>query len=123
MPYKRPRMDKRHGDNRRPPFGGRDDPLGLSGPPMSYGQAEARGLAGDLAGIQAWAATFDGPLPQDLLDKCRPAQCDLCTISLSSTIVAKTYYFGKNHEKHTRVSVLFNTLLSRNYHMHCNDFF
>ena len=101
VPPKRPRLDNRQHKNRRPGFG--SDPLGLSGAPMSYAEAEARGLAGDLAGIKAWAATFDGELPQDLMNKIRPARCDLCDIELSSTIVAKTHYFGKNHEKHTKV--------------------
>jgi len=66
-----------------------------------YEEVNSQGLAGDLTGLHTWASTYDGELPKELLVKCRYARCDLCEVDLSSAIVAKTHYIGKNHSKKT----------------------
>ncbi len=38
---------------------------------------------------QAWAETYDRPLPSELLSQCRPLMCDLCSVKLNSPVQAK----------------------------------
>ena len=52
--------------------------------------------------LAAWIQTFDRPLPEALLAKCKPLFCELCSVQVNSPQQARTHYDGKSHDKHTR---------------------
>lgn len=46
-----------------------------------------------------WTQLYDKALPSSLLDKCIPENCGVCSVTLSSQVVSKSHYDGKNHNK------------------------
>ncbi len=49
-----------------------------------------------------WTSDYDRPLPAALTAKCRPLHCDLCSVSMNSSVQADMHYVGKTHDKHAR---------------------
>jgi len=56
----------------------------------------------EMSGLSHWISCYDGELPKSVLDKCRPARCDLCSVDLTSPIHAKSHYLGNPHKKETK---------------------
>ena len=38
---------------------------------------------------QVWAETFETILPEELMSKCKPLSCELCSVTLNSAVQAK----------------------------------
>ena len=46
-----------------------------------------------------WAKSYDKPIPDEVLSKCKPSYCEICSVNLNSVFQAKMHYEGKNHSK------------------------
>ena len=67
-----------------------------------------KGLASELLAHRSdsyhlsWTSLWDTPMPQQLLDKCKPLHCQLCSCQATSPVQAKMHYEGKTHDKNVR---------------------
>jgi len=50
----------------------------------------------------SWTELYDGVMPQEVMDQCKPLHCELCTSTMTSPLNAKLHYEGKTHDKHIR---------------------
>ena len=48
---------------------------------------------------------YDKPIPDDVLSKCKPLYCELCSVNLNSVIQAKMHYEGKSHDKKVKFAL------------------
>lgn len=62
--------------------------------------------------LQYYKAVINQDLPQKLKDMFQPLYCKLCTLTLSSPIVAKDHYAGKRHKKGVEAWLIKNPDLS-----------
>eukprot|EP00092_Neocalanus_flemingeri_P036611 GFUD01039864.1.p1 GENE.GFUD01039864.1~~GFUD01039864.1.p1 ORF type:complete len:412 (-),score=121.55 GFUD01039864.1:60-1295(-) len=49
-----------------------------------------------------WTSAWESPMPPELLSKCKPLHCELCSCHATSPLQAKMHYEGKTHDKHVR---------------------
>jgi len=49
-----------------------------------------------------WTVQYDKPLPATLVARCKTDICGICSVTLSSLVVSKAHYDGKNHDKKVR---------------------
>ena len=67
-----------------------------------------KGLASELLAQRsdsyhlAWTSLWDTPMPQELLARCKPLHCELCSCQATSPVQAKMHYEGKTHDKNVR---------------------
>ena len=52
--------------------------------------------------LNGWINSYDKELPSELIFKCKPLFCELCSVKLNSAQQAKLHYEGKVHEKHSK---------------------
>ena len=48
---------------------------------------------------------YDKPIPDEVLSKCKPLYCELCSVNLNSVIQAKMHYEGKSHDKKVKFAL------------------
>lgn len=61
--------------------------------------------------LQYYKDVINQDLPQSLKDMFQPLYCKLCTLTLSSPVVAKDHYSGKRHKKAVEAWILKNPQL------------
>ena len=88
--YDRPRSYLRNGDGDRGYSGGGGGRYGDDGGRSRKRSAETSGVfSGE------WASRYDRTLPQDIVSRCSVTRCGVCSVTLSSTVVADSHYGGK----------------------------
>ena len=76
---------------------------------QSLAGVKRRSLAGELLAGGAdshhtsWTQWWDTVMPQQLMTKCKPLHCDLCSCTATSPVQAKMHYEGKTHDKNVRL--------------------
>ena len=50
----------------------------------------------------AWTSLWDTAMPEQLLARCKPLHCELCSCKATSPVQAKMHYEGKTHDKNVR---------------------
>lgn len=53
----------------------------------------------------SWSELYDGVMPSEVMDQCKPLHCELCKSTMTSPLNAKLHYEGKTHDKHIRTFV------------------
>lgn len=48
---------------------------------------------------------WDCPLPPAILSLCRLSRCDLCSLTFTSVVMARSHFEGKNHDKKLRAAL------------------
>lgn len=98
-----PKKRSAESDGRRPDKRARpsSDPLGLE-PAVTYKEARG-GRSIDVSGLNTFQSMYDRPLPKEFLDLCHVERCSLCELEFTSSIVAKSHYLGKSHQKKTKL--------------------
>jgi len=65
----------------------------------------SRKRSSDALDEKDWTHLYDKALPSSLLEKCIPENCGVCSVTLSSQVVSKAHYDGKNHDKKVRMEL------------------
>ena len=98
----------------RPSFRGGPRPRPPFSPPSPIGVRPARspnpGAAPTITAtmqqnwdfLNGWIRSYDKELPAELIFKCKPLFCELCSVKMNSAQQAKMHYEGKVHEKHSK---------------------
>ena len=51
---------------------------------------------------EEWLLEWDCPLPPPIISLCRLTKCDLCSVTFTSVIMARSHFQGRNHDKKLR---------------------
>ena len=52
-----------------------------------------------------WLLHWDSPLPPPIISLCRLTKCDICDVTFSSVVMARSHFDGKNHDKKLRAAL------------------
>ena len=52
-----------------------------------------------------WVLQWDCPLPPAIVSLCRLSKCDLCNLTFTSVLMARSHFQGKNHDKKLRAAL------------------
>ena len=74
-------------------------------PPTDTDATQTKDIAGSKDHHVLWTKTYDKPIPEEVLQKCKPLYCELCSVNLNSVIQAKMHYEGKGHDKKVRFAL------------------
>jgi len=50
----------------------------------------------------SWTELYDGVMPDEVLEQCKPLFCEMCKSTMTSPLQSKMHYEGKTHDKHVR---------------------
>ena len=54
---------------------------------------------------EEWLSVWASPLPPLIISQCRLTKCDICHVTYTSALQARSHFDGKNHDKKLRAAL------------------